>query len=66
MFNFSLNYTIACVATVMILLQIATIYKYCYNNKINKTTTADKWFFRYKWQFVKILLYSFTGSFLKV
>ena len=42
MFNFSLNYTIACVATVMILLQIATINKYCYNNKINKTTTADK------------------------
>ena len=29
------------VATVMILLQIAMINKYCYNNKINKTTTTD-------------------------
>ena len=33
---------IAYVATVMILLQIATINKYCYNNKINKNTKTDK------------------------
>ena len=29
-------------ATVMIWLHIATIDKYCYKNKINKTTTTDK------------------------
>ena len=29
-------------ATVMILLRIAAINEYCYNNKINKATTADK------------------------
>ena len=33
---------IAFVATVMILSRIATINKYCYNNKINKTTTTNK------------------------
>ena len=33
---------IACVATVMILLQIATINKYYYNNKIKKNTKTDK------------------------
>ena len=33
---------IACVATVTMLLQIATINKYCYNKKNNKTTTTDK------------------------
>ena len=33
---------IACVATVMMLLETATINKYWYNNKINKTTTTDK------------------------
>ena len=32
----------AYVATVMILLRIATINKYCYNNKTNKTAAADK------------------------
>ena len=37
-----------CVATLMILLQIALINKYCYNNKINKTNTTDKWSLRYK------------------
>ena len=26
----------------MILLRIATINKYCYNNEINKTTTTDR------------------------
>ena len=31
----------ACVATVMIILRIATINKYCYNNEINKTTITD-------------------------
>ena len=29
-------------ATVMILLHIATVNKYCYKNKINKTTTTHK------------------------
>ena len=33
---------IACVATVMMLLETATINKYWCNNKINKTTTTDK------------------------
>ena len=28
-------------ATVMILLRIAIINRYCYNNEINKTTTTD-------------------------
>ena len=32
----------AYVATVMILLRIATINKYCHNDKVDKTTTADK------------------------
>ena len=34
--------------TVMLLLRIATIDKYCYNNKINKTTTADERSLQYK------------------
>ena len=33
---------IACVATEMILSQTATTNKYCYNNKINKSTTTNK------------------------
>ena len=31
-------------ATEMIILHIATINKYCYNNKINKTTTINDCF----------------------
>ena len=41
----------------MILLQIATTNKYCYNYKIDKTTTTDKWSSRYKWQTVKFSLW---------
>ena len=47
---------IACMATVIMLLRTATINEYCYNGKINKTPTADKWSVRYKWQTVKVLL----------
>ena len=43
-------------ATLMILLQIATIDYYCYNNKTNKTTTTGKWLVPYKWRMVKVLL----------
>ena len=35
-------------ARLMTLLPIATINKYCYNNKINKTNTIDKWLLSYK------------------
>ena len=33
---------IAYEATVKIMLQTATITKYCYNNKVKKTTRTDK------------------------
>ena len=34
----------------MMLLQTATINKYCYSNENNETTTPDKWSLQYKWQ----------------
>ena len=48
-------------ATVMILLPIATINtdKYCYNKKINKTTTADRFGINDK-------AWKFWGSFLMI